>query len=444
MNQLDATHDPGRRSWVAAANEPGTDFPIQNLPLGVFSAPGRGARGGVAIGDRILDLALARETGLFAGAAEEAARAASGAVLNPLMALGASHWAALRHRLSELLSVAGGERSRIEPLADRLLVPMAEAELHRPAAIANYSDFFASLYHATNTGSMFRPDNPLFPNYKYVPIAYHGRASSIGPSGMPVRRPLGQRKPADAAVPSFGPSRNLDYELELGIFIGPGSSLGEPIPIARAGEHIFGFCLLNDWSARDIQAWEYQPLGPFLAKSFATTISPWIVTAAALSPFRVPAFARAATDPAPMAYLTAPEDQRAGGLDLALEVAILTPAMRAEGRPAFVLSRSNTRDLYWTVAQMVTHQASNGCNLEPGDLLGSGTVSGATVQSFGSLLELTWRGSKPIALPGGETRRFLEDGDEVVFRARAERPGFVSLGLGECRARIAPAPALAP
>jgi fumarylacetoacetase len=440
MGETDRTHDPKRRSWVEEANADGAEFPIQNLPLGVFSREGEKPRGGAAIGGRIVDLGAASREGLFSGPALEAADAASAPALNKLMSLGPAHWTALRRRLSDLLDAGGKERKLVQGLAPRILVTMEAARMHLPARIGNYTDFFASSYHAANTGRMLRPDNPdpLLPNYRWVPIAYHGRASSIRPSGFPVRRPKGQRKPADGP-PVYEASRNLDYELELGVYIGPGNRLGQPIPVAEAASHVFGLCLLNDWSARDVQGWEYQPLGPFLAKSFCTTVSPWIVTADALLPFRAPALERPEGDPRPLPYLLDEADQRGGGFAIELEVFLLTEKMRASGASPHRLSRGDARDLYWTAAQMVAHHSSNGCNLDPGDLFGSGTVSGPDPSSFGSMLELSWRGTKPIALPGGETRRFLEDGDEVVFRAHARREGFVPIGFGECRGRIAPA-----
>jgi fumarylacetoacetase len=305
-----------------------------------------------------------------------------------------------------------------------------------PTSVGDYTDFFAGIAHATNTGRLFRPDAPLLPNYKYVPVAYHGRASSVCASGAPVRRPRGQRKPQNQDAPDYGPSRNLDYELELGIWIGPGNELGEPIPIGEASRHVAGFCLLNDWSARDIQAWEYQPLGPFLAKSFHTSISPWIVTPEALAPFRAAQAPRPEGDPAPLPHLFDARDQEQGALDIGFEVALLTERMRAAGAAPYVLSRVNARALYWTVAQMVAHHSSNGCNLRPGDLFGSGTVSGYDPSSYGSLLEITRGGREPVSLPNGEVRRFLEDGDEVIFRARCEGAGKVSIGFGECRGRI--------
>ena len=427
---IDATHDQGLRSWVASAIGH-SEFPIQNLPLGVFSPPGGKPRIGVAIGDKIFDLSAAAEAGAIGSAIAPACREP---VLNALLGESAAARKELRQTLSELLA----ERAKPRP---EWLHAMASSVLHLPARIGDYTDFFAGIHHATNTGRQFRPDNPLLANYKYVPVAYHGRASSVVVSGHEVRRPNGQRKPAAEMVPSFGASRNLDYELELGIWVGPGNALGEPITIAEAADHIAGFSLLNDWSARDIQGWEYQPLGPFLAKNFATTISPWIVTTEALAPFRIPQAPRPAGDPAPLAYLSDPRDQANGAFAIVLEVLLQTPAMRAAGQAPQPLAHSNTRYLYWTVAQMLAHHTSNGCNLSPGDLFGSGTVSGPSPESYGSLLEITEGGRKPLTLPSGETRRFLEDGDEVIFRAHATREGFARIGFGECRGVILPAPA---
>lgn len=431
---IDHTHEPGRRSFVASANGH-ADFPIQNLPLGVFSPGGDAPRGGVAIGDRILDLPAALAAGLFTGEAARAAEAASGPVLNPFLALGAGPRRALRARLSELLAENGPEQGRVEAC----LHDAAECTLHLPARIGDYTDFYVGIHHATNVGKLFRPDNPLMPNYKYVPIGYHGRASSIRPSGVPVRRPRGQAKPADAAVPGFGPSQRLDYELELGVWVGPGNDLGEPIGIGEAPGHVGGYCLLNDWSARDIQAWEYQPLGPFLAKNFASTISAWIVTPEALAPFRMPQPQRPEGDPAPLSYLTDEGDQKEGALDLELEVLLLTPGLREKGLPPHRIALSNARHMYWTVAQMITHHTSNGCNLQPGDLVGTGTISGPDQESCGSLLETTLGGKNPVRLASGEQRRFLEDGDEVILRARGRRDGYAPIGFGECRATILPA-----
>jgi fumarylacetoacetase len=434
MAQLDHTHDPKLESWVASANGH-PDFPIQNLPLGIFSPSGRAPRGGVAIGDRILDLPAALAAGLFTGEAARAAEAASGPVLNPFLALGAGARQALRARLSDLLKTGSPEQGKVEPC----LQTASECTLHLPAHIGDYTDFYVGIHHATNVGKQFRPDNPLLPNYKHVPIGYHGRASSIRPSGLPVRRPHGQTKPSDASEPSFGPSQRLDYELELGVWIGPGNELGAPIDIGKAPEHVGGFCLLNDWSARDIQAWEYQPLGPFLSKNFASTISAWIVTPEALAPFRIAQPGRPDGDPAPLPYLAHEADQREGALDLELEVLLLTPRMREKGLPPHRLALSNARHMYWTVAQMVTHHSSNGCNLQPGDLLGTGTISGPDQTSCGSILEATLGGKSPVTLASGEERRFLEDGDEVILQARGRRDGYAPVGFGECRAVILPA-----
>jgi fumarylacetoacetase len=436
----DETHRPDLQSWVESANDPATDFPIQNLPFGVFRprASAEPARVGAAIGDQILDLPAAARAGAFAAdreAAVVAERCAEGS-LNALMTAGREGSRALRRAISAFLRAGPGAEPR-RSVAH--LVAQSDAELLLPATIGDYTDFYASVFHATNVGSMFRPDSPLLPNYKHVPIGYHGRSSSIVASGTPVRRPRGQtRDDASGAPPTFGPTRRLDYELEVGAFVAAGNALGAPVPITRAEEHVFGFCLLNDWSARDVQAWEYQPLGPFLAKNFATTISPWVVTLDALAPFRAPAFERPAGDPQPLPYLDSPENRAHGALDITLEVHLRSRAMRERGDAPVRVSRSSLREMYWTVAQMLAHHTSNGCNLRPGDLLGSGTVSGDTKESRGCLLELTWRGREPLELPGGETRRFLEDGDEVVFRGYCEREGWRRIGFGECRGVVMP------
>jgi fumarylacetoacetase len=430
MPTLDRSHDPVLASWVASARG-ATDFPIQNLPFGVFSHRGDAPRGGVAIGGAILDLRAGAQAGLFEGAALEAARAAAGPTLNPLMALPPAARQALRLRLVELLEDGASERARVEPL----LHEAAACRLHRPAAVGDYTDFYAGIHHATAVGRLFRPDNPLLPNYKHVPIGYHGRASSVQVSGEPVRRPNGQRKRADEAAPSFGPCRNLDYELELGVWVAGSNPLGQPIPIGDAARHVFGVSLLNDWSARDVQTWEYQPLGPFLAKSFATTLSPWVVTAEALAPFRRPQPPRPEGDPAPLAYLLDATDQAEGAVDITLEVLIAPNGGEPER-----LSTSSALHLYWTFAQFIAHHTSGGCNLNPGDLLGSGTISGPTREESGSLLELTQGGKAPLQLRSGGSRTFLQDGDEVIFRGRCERQGFAPIGFGECRATILPAP----
>lgn len=435
---INETHDPAHRSWVESANRPGTDFPIQNLPYGVFRRGGndREWRVGVAIGEMILDISAARELRLFDHAAEPAAATCASGSLNGLMSLGAPHWSALRAAVSRMLR-EGTSTGDVAPRRhDELLIPQRDAELRVPAQVHDYTDFYASVHHATNVGSMFRPDQPLLANYKWIPIGYHGRASSIVVSGTPVRRPIGQVGGEGASPPVVGPSRRLDYEAEIAFFVGPGNALGASIPIGEASRHLFGVALLNDWSARDIQAWEYQPLGPFLAKNFATTVSPWVVTTEALAPFRVPALPRPSGDPPPLPYLLDAGDQAHGGIDLTVDVYLRSAGMRMADIPPVRLSSGNARELYWTPAQLLTHHASNGCNLQPGDVLGSGTISGATKESRGCLLELTWKGSEPIALPTGEQRRFLEDDDEIEIRGRCERAGFVSLGFGSCTGTV--------
>ncbi|HKT73690.1 MAG TPA: fumarylacetoacetase [Steroidobacteraceae bacterium] len=436
MRQLDASHDPALRSWVESANDGRSDFPIQNLPFAVFRPRGtmESFRGGVAIGDQVLDLRAVASLGLASGLAARALGACTSQTLNPLMALGPSAWSALRATLQSLLR-AGASQA---PVLARALLPQAAVEHGLPAAIGNYTDFYASIHHATAVGRLFRPDNPLLPNYRWVPIAYHGRASSIGVSGQTIIRPLGQLARGADAAPVLGPSVRLDYELELGAFVGPGSRLGERVPLASAEDHLFGLCLLNDWSARDIQAWEAQPLGPFLAKSFATTISPWIVTMEALAPFRSP-WSRSPPDPEPLAYLDAASVRQAGALDVELEVRVESQQMRAAGAAPHRLSHSNFRDSYWTLAQMLTHHTVNGCNLCPGDLLGTGTQSGPRPAEAGSLLELTAGGKQPLTLPSGEQRTFLADGDRVVLRAWCERAGRVRIGFGEAAGTVVPA-----
>jgi fumarylacetoacetase len=442
---LNPTHDPVRRSWLESADAAGTDFPLQNLPYGVFRPSALASpRIGVAIGDRVLDLAAASHAGLLPVVTPTAETDVLGAAcrqpsLNALMALGPSAWTVLRARLSELLGAdacpIGPRRAAVESC----LMPQSQVEMLLPAAIGDYTDFYASVFHATNVGAMFRPDQPLLPNYRWVPIGYHGRSSSIVVSGTAVRRPRGQFKSTEATVPSFQPTRQLDYELELGAFVGPGNPLGSPVALAAAPGHLFGFTLLNDWSARDIQSWEYQPLGPFLAKNFSTTISPWVVTTEALAPFRTAAFPRPAGDPAPLPYLADPLDQATGGFDLTLEVWLHTARMRAAGQEPHRLTAGNFKEMYWTVAQLLTHHTSNGCNLRPGDLLGSGTVSGPAKDSRGCLLELTQRGTEPVRLPLGEARAFLQDGDEVILRGHASRLGARRIGFGECRGLVLPA-----
>ena len=431
---IDHTHNPDLRSWVESANQPGTDFPIQNLPFGVFHRQGDAGtpRIGAAIGDQILDLSAVYRVGLLQDLPDQLQSACTAPTLNPLMALGGWASSALRTRLSELLR-ADAQRP---PAESQVLVSMSEAELQLPADIGDYTDFYASIFHAANVGKLFRPDNPLLPNYKYVPVGYHGRASSIVTSGAALKRPQGQRKRPEELIPSFGPARLLDYEVEVGFFVGKGNELGQSVAIAHAEDHIFGLCLVNDWSARDIQAWEYQPLGPFLGKSFATTISPWVVTLEALAPFRCAAFTHLNGDPPPLPYLISPQDTEWGGIDLTVEVWLRSAQMRDQGVEPIRLSRAAFRQMYWTLAQMLTHHTSNGCNLRPGDLLASGTVSGAEEDSQGSLLEISQRGAKSIALPTGETRTFLADGDEVILRGYCEKAGYARVGFGACRGSV--------
>ena len=435
MNRtIDRTHDPNLRSWVRSANQKDTDFPIQNLPFGVFKHIDKteAPHVGVAIGDRILDLYACQQVGLFQELPEPLPAACMESNLNLLMALGSWATAALRDRLSELLR----QNESPSPLETKILVPMAEAEMLLPAKIGDYTDFYASIFHATNVGKLFRPDNPLLPNYKYIPVGYHGRSSSIVVSGTTIARPQGQRKSPQDSVPTFGYSQLLDYEVEVGCFVSSGNEQGQSISLERAEENIFGLCLVNDWSARDIQAWEYQPLGPFLGKSFATTISPWVVTLEALAPFRCPALNRPKIDPAPLPYLDSPLNARQGGINLTVELLLSSAQMRQQQIPPLGLSKGSFKQMYWTIAQMLTHHTSNGCNLRPGDLLASGTVSGAESGTQGSLLEITHRGSQPFKLPTGEIRSFLEDGDEVILRGYCEQPGYARIGFGDCQGRI--------
>ena len=431
MADLDATHDPALRSWVPGADGH-PDFPIQNLPFGVFSPHDGAPRAGVAIGLNILDISGLLATGLLTGEAAEAAETARGTTLNSFLAAGARPRRALRRRLSELLRSGNRESGSVAAL----LHDASGCTMHLPARIGDYTDFYVGIHHAENIGRQFRPDNPLLPNYKHIPIGYHGRASSGVPSGTPVRRPQGQAKAPAADAPAFGPTGRLDFELELGVWIGPGNQLGEPVPVAEARDHVAGYCLLNDWSARDVQAWEYQPLGPFLAKSFATTVSPWIVTREAVAPFRIAQPVRPDGDPRPLPYLMDESDQRDGALDLVLEVFLTTPALAAAGLPPHRIAPSNARHMYWTIAQMVAHHTSGGCNLRPGDLVGTGTLSGPGRTACGSLVEATLGGREPLRLASGEERRFIEDGDEIILGARGVREGFVSIGLGECRGMV--------
>ena len=436
MPTLNATHDPRLTSWVASANGGQTDFPIQNLPFAVFRRRGSAEawRGGVAIGDQIVDMAAAVAAGVFSGAAEAPARAAAQSTLNDLMQMGPQPSSDLRQALSKTLQTGSAQEIALRAC----LVPQAEAEYRVPARIGDYTDFYTSVHHATNIGKQFRPDNPLLPNYKWVPIGYHGRSSSIGVSGQQFKRPRGQTMAPGADAPVFKPCARLDIELEMGVFVGQPNELGEPVGIEQAEDHIFGIVLFNDWSARDIQGWEYQPLGPFLSKNFASTISPWIVTLEALAPFRAP-FAHPADDPQPLPYLSSPANAEQGALDIELEALIQTPSMRAAGTAPARLCLTNYRHAYWTAAQMVAHHTVNGCNLQPGDLLGTGTLSGPTLDSACALIELTTGGKNPVQLPGGETRTWLEDGDTVVLRGWCERPGATRIGFGECAGTVLPA-----
>lgn len=437
MSHLNETHDPALKSWVASANAPDNGFPIQNLPFGVFRE--RGSEGafriGVAIGAKVLDLSALAALRPWQGPAAEALQACTGDKLNVLMALGPSHWSALRLELSRALREGSALQSQLEPL----LLDRSAVEHDVPAQIGDYTDFYISLHHATAVGKQFRPDNPLLPNYKWIPIGYHGRASTIGVSGQQFPRPVGQTRPAaEGADPGFGPCQRLDYELELGIFVGPGNEQGRRISIEDAEDHVFGLCILNDWSARDLQAWEYQPLGPFLAKNFASTISPWIVTLEALAPFREP-FQRPAEDPQPLEYLSSAANKEGGAFGVELEVLLTTETSRRQGAEPAKLSSSNFRDAYWNVAQLITHHTVNGCKLQPGDLLGTGTLSGPSAGEEGSLLELTFAGQKPLNLPWGEQRAFLQDNDEIILRAHCHKPGYPRISFGECAGTVLPA-----
>ena len=449
---INETHDPKLKSWVESANDPGAAFPIQNCPLCRVSTRAGGPYATACpIGDRLLDITRCAKGGLLP-ADIRVLMETNGGGATDLTTEPAWRLNLLRRSLSEFLSIENRSRPSMTVL-DAVLLNRADCILAPPVAPPNYTDFYASIHHASTVGAMFRPDNPLLPNYKHIPIGYHGRASSIVASGTEIRRPRGQQAPPESdpkAGPSFGPCKMLDYELEVGAFIGPGNALGEPVGIDKAEGHIFGLCLVNDWSARDMQKWEYQPLGPFLAKNFGTTISPYIVTLEALEPFRCPAYRRPAGDPRPLPYLYSESDQSRGGFDITLEVWLQSEQMRTRGLSPVLLSKSNAfKEMYWTFAQMLTHHASNGCNMQPGDLIASGTVSGLGPTERGCLLELTWQGNgadgkplprKPIQLPSGETRTFLADGDEVIMKGYCEREGFRRIGFGECRGRIVPSP----
>ncbi len=436
MVELNETHDPAFSSWVESANGGASDFPLQNLPFGVFRRRGsqEAWRGGVAIGDQIVDLAAANAAGVFSGIAARAAAACGETSLNSFMAMAAAAWSGLRLALSRALRKGSA-------LADTLrgcLVPQAHAEYALPAKIGDYTDFYTSIYHATTVGKLYRPDNPLLPNYKWVPIGYHGRGSSIGVSGQQFARPRGQIMRAGAAAPVLAPSERMDYELEVAVFIGCTNELGHPVAIDQADAQVFGLALFNDWSARDFQSWEYQPLGPFLAKNFASTVSPWIVTLEALAPYRK-AWTRPATDPQPLPYLDSSATRESGAFDIELEVLLQTQRMRDAGQAPTRLSLGNFSDSYWTVSQMVAHHTVNGCNLQPGDMFGSGTQSGPRPEQAGSILELSLNDKNAFTLPNGEKRTFLEDGDAVVMRGWCSRSGAARIGFGECIGTVLPA-----
>ena len=441
VHPLDFTHAPEARSWVASAQAPGSDFPLQNLPHGVFArrtAAGlEPARGGVAIGDQVLDLAPLAALGLLDGLAQDACVAASQPTLNALMAMGQPAWRALRHGLHRLLS------DDADPLVQRslsaCLLPQREVQMRLPVEVRNYTDFYTSVHHAQNVGRVIRPDDPLTPNFKWLPLAYHGRASSVVVSGTPFKRPRGQAMVPGAQAPVYAACKRLDFELEMGFFVGPSNALGEPVALSQAGAHVFGMCLLNDWSARDHQFWEMAPLGPFLGKNFCTSISPWVVTMEALAPYRLP-FERPAGDPQPLSYLDDPADRAEGSLDIELEVLLQSARHRERQLAGDVVTATNFRHQYWTIGQMLTQHTVGGCNLQSGDLLGTGTISGPTAGEAGALVELSRGGSQDVALPSsGEVRRFLEDGDRVVLRAWCAKPGAARIGFGVCSGEVLPA-----
>ena len=443
MFDLDFTHDPQRTSWVESANEASSDFPIQNLPFGVFRKGTAAAGIGIAIGDQILDARSVVAAGLISDS--ETAEALGDENLNRVMSLNKKQRIGLRHELSNLLAADSDvDQSKLN------LIPQADATMLLPCRIGDYTDFYASVYHATNVGSMFRPNNPLLPNYKHIPIGYHGRASSIVAGGTPIRRPVGQKAPAEEGQgPTRSPSALLDYEFEVGFFVAEGNELGSTIPLDMAEDRIFGMALLNDWSARDLQKWEYQPLGPFLAKSFATSVAPWIITMEALAPFRCAEFTRADDDPKPLDYLTSEKNTTAGGVSIQLEAFLTTAKMREAASDPFPLSKTVFTNMYWTIAQMLAHHSSNGCNMQPGDVLASGTVSGPTRSERGCMLELSWNGDltnplpgtdrTPLQLPGGEQRKFLADGDEVILSGYCANDTHRRIGFGVCTGVIEPA-----
>jgi len=436
---LNHTHDPAARSWLASANEPGNDFPIQNLPFGVFRRQGttEAFRGGVAIGDQVIDLAAVSASGTLNGLAADAARAAAQPALNDLLTMGPAAWRALRHALFAALRQDAD--ATVVSALHACLVPQSAVEHSVPTRIGDYTDFYTSIHHALNVGRVIRPDDPLTPNFQWIPIAYHGRASSVVISGTPFHRPMGQAMPPGSTKPVYGPCARLDYELEMGFFVGPGNLLGQRVPLDDAENHIFGMCLLNDWSARDHQFWEMAPLGPFLGKNFCTTVSPWIVTMEALAPFRVP-FSRPADEPQPLPYLDSTANRAQGGVDVQLEVLLETAQHRSRQLPPARLSSTSFRHQYWTLAQMLTQHTVGGCNLQAGDLLGTGTISGPTPQEAGAMVELSLGGSRAIGIEGtGEERRFLEDGDRVILRGWCQRPGAARIGFGHCEGEVLPA-----
>lgn len=436
MHQANETHDPALTSWVSSANKADTDFSIQNLPYAIFrrQSDDQGFRAGVAIGDQVLDLAAVHHKGLATGEAARALTACVEPQLNDLMAMGPRSWSALRLFLSQALRTGSAHAEQLQDC----LVKQADVIYSLPCRIGDFTDFYTSIHHATNIGRLFRPDNPLMPNYQWVPIGYHGRASSVRVSPQSFHRPIGQTKKPDASAPELGPCQRLDYELEVGILIGAGNELGTNIELDHAGGHVFGLCLLNDWSARDIQAWEYQPLGPFLAKNFASTISPWVITMEALAPYQRP-FTRDQNEPQPLAYLESEQNRSAGAFDIVLEVLLQTAKMREANESAVRLSTSNFLDAYWTVDQLVAHHTVNGCDLHPGDLFGSGTMSGPNAGSEGALIEMNQGGKKPITLPNGQTRVFLDDGDTVIMRAHCQASGSARIGFGEVAGTVLPA-----
>lgn len=434
---LDFTHDPAATSWVTSAQAQGCDFTLQNLPHGVFSRGAEAARGGVAIGDQVLDLAQVASLSLLTGLAQQACEAAAQGTLNAFMGMGQPAWRALRHGLFGLLSSRATQATR-EALAPCLL-PQAQLQMHLPVQVLNYTDFYTSVHHANNVGRVIRPDDPLTPNFKWLPIAYHGRASSVVASGTAFHRPWGQAMAPGATAPVYGPCHRLDFELEMGFFAGPGNALGQPLPLAQAREQVFGMCLLNDWSARDHQFWEMAPLGPFLGKNFCTSISPWVVTMEALAPYRLP-FERPATDPQPLAYLDDAGDRAQGSLDIELEVVLQSRIHRERQLPGDRISATNFRHQYWTIGQMLAQHTVGGCNLQSGDLLGTGTISGPTAGEAGAIVELSQGGTRDVSLPtSGELRRFLEDGDRVILRGWCAKPGSARIGFGQCSGEVLPA-----